>query len=83
MRYDRPNGPPHILVTNFSMLEYLLIRPKDQTIFRPSHLYYKDQPRLRVRVSLVRRSQKLGQICFLSRPRWCLRLISRQIPLRP
>jgi len=29
----RPMGPPHILVTNFSMLEYMLIRPLDRSIF--------------------------------------------------
>ena len=26
-------GPPHILLTNFAMLEYLLMRPKDSAIF--------------------------------------------------
>jgi ATP-dependent helicase YprA (DUF1998 family) len=25
--------PPHILITNFAMLEYLLLRPKDSTLF--------------------------------------------------
>jgi len=26
-------GPPHILLTNFAMLEYLLMRPQDSTLF--------------------------------------------------
>lgn len=38
-------GPPHILVTNFSMLEYMLIRPLDHSIFR--HIMYDGRPRLR------------------------------------
>jgi hypothetical protein len=44
----RPNGPPHILVTNFSMLEYMLIRPLDRTVFRKEHLFFKDAPRLKM-----------------------------------
>ena len=38
-------GPPHILVTNFSMLEYMLIRPLDHSIFQ--HIEYNGRPRLR------------------------------------
>lgn len=30
--------PPHLLFTNYSMLEYLLIRPNDYTIFSPERL---------------------------------------------
>lgn len=30
--------PPHLLFTNYSMLEYLLIRPNDYTIFSPEML---------------------------------------------
>jgi hypothetical protein len=44
---ERPKGPPHILITNFSMLEYMLIRPTDRTIFRDEHVLYKDVPRLK------------------------------------
>lgn len=36
----RPIGPPHILITNFSMLEYMLIRPLDRTIFLDAHLFH-------------------------------------------
>lgn len=32
-REDIRKNPPHILITNYSMLEYLLIRPKDLGIF--------------------------------------------------
>jgi hypothetical protein len=47
---ERPEGPPHILVTNFSMLEYMLIRPSDRTIFEPEHLFYGEHPRLKMMV---------------------------------
>ena len=32
-REDMRKDPPHILLTNYSMLEYLLIRPEDSTLF--------------------------------------------------
>lgn len=31
-------NPPHLLFTNYSMLEYLLIRPNDYSIFEPARL---------------------------------------------
>jgi ATP-dependent helicase YprA (DUF1998 family) len=50
LRNDIPNklnhreairdNPPHVLITNFSMLEYLLERPIDASIFRNSHLKF-------------------------------------------
>ncbi|AGC45648.1 DEAD/DEAH box helicase [Myxococcus stipitatus DSM 14675] len=46
----RPKGPPHVLVTNFSMLEYMLIRPSDRTIFEPENLFYGEHPRLKMMV---------------------------------
>lgn len=33
-------NPPHILITNFSMLEYLLVRPVDAPIFENSRLKF-------------------------------------------
>lgn len=33
-------NPPHILITNFSMLEYLLIRPVDAPVFEGAHLRF-------------------------------------------
>jgi len=35
-REEIRENPPHILITNYSMLEYLLARPKDLEIFSPS-----------------------------------------------
>jgi len=32
-REDIQEAPPHILITNFAMLEYLLLRPADTTLF--------------------------------------------------
>ena len=32
-REEMRRGPPHILLTNYSMLEYLLIRPDDSPLF--------------------------------------------------
>ena len=34
-RRELRENPPHILVTNYSMLEYALIRPKDMPLFLP------------------------------------------------
>ncbi|MBP5469428.1 MAG: DEAD/DEAH box helicase, partial [Candidatus Riflebacteria bacterium] len=37
-REEIRKNPPHILFTNYSMLEYLLIRPNDYSIFEPTRL---------------------------------------------
>lgn len=37
-REEIRNNPPHLLFTNYSMLEYLLIRPNDYAIFTPERL---------------------------------------------
>lgn len=37
-RSEIRENPPHLLFTNYSMLEYLLIRPNDYAIFEPSRL---------------------------------------------
>lgn len=39
-REEIQSDPPHILLTNFAMLEYLLIRPKDVDVFRHRTLKY-------------------------------------------
>lgn len=39
-RQDMQQNPPHILVTNYSMLEYLLLRPKDDQVFRNAQLQF-------------------------------------------
>ena len=37
-REEIRNTPPDLLFTNYSMLEYLMIRPKDSELFTPDHL---------------------------------------------
>lgn len=37
-REEIRENPPHLLFTNYSMLEFLLIRPNDYSIFEPSKL---------------------------------------------
>ncbi|NLO33381.1 MAG: DEAD/DEAH box helicase, partial [Candidatus Hydrogenedentes bacterium] len=32
--------PPHILITNYSMLEYMMLRPKDDAVFSGANLRY-------------------------------------------
>ena len=34
------SDPPHVLLTNFAMLEYLLLRPQDSDTFRQQRLRY-------------------------------------------
>jgi len=33
-------SPPHILITNYSMLEYMMLRPKDDSVFSGANLRY-------------------------------------------
>ena len=39
-REEIRSHPPHVLLTNFAMLEYLLLRPRDSDIFRHQRLKY-------------------------------------------
>ena len=39
-REDIRANPPHVLITNFSMLEYLMERPVDAPIFKNAHLKF-------------------------------------------
>lgn len=32
-RDEMQTNPPHILITNYSMLEYMMLRPKDDKVF--------------------------------------------------
>ena len=34
------SAPPHILITNYSMLEYMMVRPKDDRVFSGAKLKY-------------------------------------------
>lgn len=39
-REEMQATPPHILITNYSMLEYMMLRPKDDAVFRGARLRY-------------------------------------------
>ena len=39
-RESMRDKPPHILITNYSMLEYMLLRPKDDIVFSGAKLRY-------------------------------------------
>lgn len=44
LRHEAQEGIPDLLVTNYSMLEYMLLRPIERDIFRATAAYYKDNP---------------------------------------
>ena len=39
-RQQMKQSPPHILITNYAMLEYLMVRPDDDVFFRPQYTQY-------------------------------------------
>lgn len=39
-RQEMQDKPPHILITNYSMLEYMMFRPKDDKVFTSAKLRY-------------------------------------------
>ncbi len=39
-RHEIRDNPPHILLTNFAMLEYLMLRPRDSEIFEGNRLKF-------------------------------------------
>ena len=39
-REQMQENPPHILITNYSMLEYMMLRPKDDKVFSGAKLRY-------------------------------------------
>ena len=39
-REEMQSTPPHILITNYSMLEYMMLRPKDDAVFRGARLRF-------------------------------------------
>ena len=39
-REEMQQEPPHILITNYSMLEYMMLRPKDDKVFSGAKLKY-------------------------------------------
>ena len=44
LRHEAQEGLPDLLVTNYSMLEYMLLRPIEREIFRATAEYYKANP---------------------------------------
>jgi ATP-dependent helicase YprA (DUF1998 family) len=44
LRHEAQEGVPDLLVTNYSMLEYMLLRPLEREIFRATAEYYKNHP---------------------------------------
>lgn len=44
LRHEAQEGVPDLLVTNYSMLEYMLLRPIERDIFRVTAEYYADHP---------------------------------------
>ncbi len=43
-RHEVQEGVPDLLVTNYSMLEYMLLRPIERGIFQSTADYYRDNP---------------------------------------
>ena len=39
-RKQMKDAPPHILITNYAMLEYLMVRPDDAVFFQPEYTKY-------------------------------------------
>lgn len=44
LRWDMQNAPPDILVTNYSMLEYMLLRPTEDNMFDQTREWLKKDP---------------------------------------
>ena len=44
LRHEAQDGIPDLLVTNYSMLEYMLLRPIERGIFHSTTEYYKTNP---------------------------------------
>ena len=48
LRHEVQDGVPDLLVTNYSMLEYMLLRPIEREIFRSTAEYYAANPNQRL-----------------------------------
>ena len=44
LRHEVHDNPPDLLVTNYSMLEYMLLRPIERGIFRQTRQYFEQHP---------------------------------------
>ena len=52
LRHEAQEGVPDLLVTNYSMLEYMLLRPIERGIFSSTQEYYAAHPRERLIIVL-------------------------------
>ena len=52
LRHEAQEGVPDLLVTNYSMLEYMLLRPIEREIFRSTADYYRANPSERLMLVL-------------------------------
>ena len=48
IRHEVLKTPPDVLITNYSMLEYMLLRPLERVIFDKTRDYYRDHPEERL-----------------------------------
>jgi ATP-dependent helicase YprA (DUF1998 family) len=52
IRWDMQAAPPDILVTNYSMLEYMLVRPIENNIFEKTRNWLQNTPEARITLVL-------------------------------
>lgn len=52
VRWDMQAAPPDILVTNYSMLEYMLVRPMEYPIFDATRRWLEEDPNARITLVL-------------------------------
>jgi len=52
LRHEVQENVPDVLVTNYSMLEYMLLRPIERSIFRDTAGYYRNHPKERLMLVL-------------------------------
>lgn len=48
LRHEVQDQPPDLLITNYSMLEYMLLRPIERSIFERTRAYFEDNPEERL-----------------------------------
>lgn len=83
LRHEAQEGVPDLLVTNYSMLEYMLLRPIERNIFRETADYYAANPDQRLilildEAHLYRGAQGTEVAMLIRRLRNRLRLPLRQ-----
>lgn len=86
LRQEVHDGVPDLMVTNYSMLEYMLLRPVEREIFRITADYYASNPTQRLvlvldEAHLYRGAQGTEVAMLIRRLRNRLRLSSEQIQI--